>query len=959
MGVYDVTQKEESLTRFWGQFHGINMGYVEEQYDLYLEDPEIVDPSIREIFDQYGAPIWPDESEEVSVPSRQMTSVEDVKKITSAMKLVDSIRRYGHLEADIYAVGAFERGTDLIKPETYGLTEEDLKNMPASWLSDKHDVKIKSGYDFVNFLKSVYTGTISFEFDHVNNDEERNWLIDQIETGKYKVHLTDTEKKQLLERLVQVESFENFLHKTFVGQKRFSIEGLEMMIPILDQVVKHTTADRIDNILMGMAHRGRLSVLAHVLGKPLDIIFSEFHHSPNKELVPSEGSTGINYGWTGDVKYHFGATKEVKYSDESSTRIILAHNPSHLEFVNPIVAGFTRAVQDDRTKNGFPIQDLHKGFSVLIHGDAAFIGEGIVAETLNLSGLQGYHTGGTIHIIANNLIGYTTPQNEGRSTRYASDLAKGFEIPVIHVNADDPYACISAIKLAYDYRKKFHKDIVIDLVGYRRYGHNEMDEPRATQPLLYQEIDQHPSVATLFFEELNKQGLYTKEELEAFQQKIDDDLKKVYDSLEENPTIEIKSKEMPEALAASIDQFETAVPLDKLKKLNEDLLKRPEGFNSFKRLDRIFKRRQNALDEGHKADWGTGEALAFASILQDGIPIRLTGQDSERGTFAHRHMILHDTKTAEKYCIMHGLSDAKASFAIHNSPLSEAGVLGFEYGYSVRSPETLVIWEAQFGDFANAAQVIFDQFISSARAKWGDKSNMVIMLPHGYEGQGPEHSSARLERFLQMAAENNWIVANVTSSAQLFHILRRQAAMRGREVARPLILMTPKSSLLRNERVASEAKEFTEGKFQTIRDQPNLPINKKKAKRLMLGSGKIMIDIEEAIENSTESFDWLRAIRIEQIYPFPFDELAKEVAELPNLEEIVWVQEEPMNMGSWQFVSEYLRELLKDGQSLRYIGRPKRSSPAVGEPNVHAILQERIVQEAINPAKGGNNNERN
>src|SRR5690625_3571971 len=429
-----------------------------------------------------------------------------------------------------------------------------------------------------------------------------------------------------------------FLQKTFQGQKRFSIEGLEMMVPILDQIVKHTVADKIDNIMMGMAHRGRLSVLAHVLGKPIDIIFSEFHHSPNKELVPSEGSTGINYGWTGDVKYHFGATKEVKYGDEQSTRIILAHNPSHLEFVNPIVAGFTRAAQDDRTEKGYTKQDFNKGFSILIHGDAAFIGEGIVAETLNLSGLKGYQTGGTIHLIANNLVGYTTTQEEGRSTRYASDLAKGYEIPIVHVNADDPIACISAIKLAYEYRKTFKKDFVIDLVGYRRYGHNEMDEPRATQPLLYQEIDKHPTVTSIFANQLQEEGIYEKSALEELQKEIENNLQKAYDSLEENPTIEITSKEMPEVLAKSIDQFETAVPLEQLKSLNAGLLERPEGFNSFRRLNRIFNRRKNALEDGNKADWGTGEALAFASILQDGIPIRLTGQDSERGTFAHRHM---------------------------------------------------------------------------------------------------------------------------------------------------------------------------------------------------------------------------------------------------------------------------------------------------------------------------------
>src|SRR5690625_2800405 len=477
-----------------------------------------------------------------------------------------------------------------------------------------------------------------------------------------------------------------------------------------------------------------------------------------------------------------------------------------------------------------------------------------------------------------------------------------------------------------------------------------MDEPRATQPLLYKEIDNHPTVAQLYAEQLAKEGKIEEDKLKKLREDIDQHLLSIYESMaEEDSKATLTEKEMPEELATRIDQFETAVPLVDLKVLNEGMLKRPEGFNGFKRLDRIYKRREKVFEEGNLADWGAGEALAYASILKDGIPIRLTGQDSERGTFAHRHIVLHDVETAETYCIMHGLEEAKASFDIHNSPLSEARVLGFEYGYSVHSQDTLVIWEAQFGDFANAAQVIFDQFISSARAKWGEKSNMVMLLPHGYEGQCPEHSSARLERFLQMAAENNWIVANVTSSAQFFHLIRRQAAMRGKEAARPLILMTPKSSLLRNDRMASKANEFTDGKFHLLREQPNHDVQEKKVKRLLLGSGKVMIDIEEAIANSDESFDWLRALRLEQIYPFPKLELEKKIKELPNLQEIVWVQEEPKNMGSWDFVDDYLRDLLQDGQSLRYVGRPDRSSPSVGEPNVHKVLQNHIIANAIRP----------
>lgn len=953
-----MAQNEESNERFWDKFYGPNIGYVEEQYDLFKEDPESVDPSLKEVFEQHGAPKWMQSNNVATQPASTSTSINDVKKLTSAMKLVEAIRRYGHLEADIYPVGLTkERETGLVQPKAYGLDEEDLKNIPAKWLWEDAPNGVDNGYDVVKQLKKYYSGTITYEFDHVNNDEERTWLMELIEAGNARMSLSDDEKTQLLERLSHVEGFEGFLQKTFVGQKRFSIEGLEAMVPMLDRIVKYATADKIDHIMMGMAHRGRLSVLAHVLGKPFDKIFSEFHHSPDKELVPSEGSTGINYGWTGDVKYHFGATKDVKEGDETTTRITLAHNPSHLEFVNPVVEGFARAAQDERSASGYPKQDMNKAFPILIHGDAAFIGEGVVSESLNLSGLPGYKTGGTLHLIANNLVGYTTNQEDGRSTRYASDLAKGFEIPIIHVNADDPVACVSAIRIAYDYRQKFHKDFLIDLVGYRRYGHNEMDEPRTTQPLLYQGIDEHPTAANVFAKVLQEKGTIDEAGLNKIKDKVEDGLRKIYDGMKENETGEAVAQSMPKELMTGLDQFETAVPLDTLKALNKDLLNRPEGFNGFKKLEKILKRRENVLEEGNKADWGAGEALAYASILNDGIPIRLAGQDSERGTFAHRHVVLHDIKTNEKYCPMHGLEGVNASFDIRNSPLSEAGVLGFEYGYSVHSPNTLVLWEAQFGDFANAGQVIFDQFISASRAKWGEKSNMIMLLPHGYEGQGPEHSSARLERYLQMGAENNWIVANVTSSAQFFHLIRRQAAMRGRKEARPLILMTPKS-LLRNQRVASEAKEFTEGKFQPLRQQPNLKVSKKNAKRLLIGSGKIMVDIEESIVHSDENFDWLRALRLEQIYPFPKKDLEKELKELPHLEEIVWVQEEPKNMGAWDFVDDYLRELLQEGQTLRYIGRPKRSAPAVGIPNVHKTEQNQLVQKAIQPLEGGDSSER-
>lgn len=951
MEVSKMPQDEESIRRFWRKFHGPNMGYVEEQYDLYKEDPEAVDQSVKELLDQYGVPTWFNEASEAEQVVLEKTSINDVKKLTSAMKLVEAIRRFSHLEADIYPVGSRKDSkTNLIDAKNYELSESDLENMPASWLWEKAPGKIENGLDVIKELKMYYSGTIAFEYGHVNNDEERAWLQGLIEAGEARLDLSNEEKKQLLYRLVHVEGFEVFLQKTFGGQKRFSIEGLEAMVPMLDQIVKYAIDDNIENIMMGMAHRGRLSVLAHVLGKPYDKIFSEFHDSSDKKLVPSKGSMGFNYGWSGDVKYHLGATKAIKDGNETKTCITLAHNPSHLEFVNSVVEGSARAAQDDRSEKGYPKRDLNKAFSVLIHGDAAFIGEGVVVETLNLSGLPGYTTGGSLHIITNNLLGYTTNEEDGRSTRYASDLAKGFEIPIIHVNADDPIACISAIKIAFEYRKKFNKDFLIDLVGYRRYGHHEMDEPRITQPQLYKDIDNHPSAANVFAAVLKDKGIIMEEELQKMTDKIQGDLRSIYDSMKENETDQTEAQNMPKTLINGLEQFETAVDLDTLKDLNKGLLKRPDGFKGFKKLEKILKRRENVLKDGNKVDWGAGEALTYASILRDGIPIRLTGQDSERGTFAHRYVVLHDVETGEKYSPMHMLDDANASFDVRNSPLSEAGVLGFEYGYSIQSPNSLVIWEAQYGDFANVAQVVFDQFISASRAKWGEKSNMVVLLPHGYEGHGPEHSSARLERYLQMAAENNWIVANVTSAAQFFHLIRRQAKMRGREEARPLILMTPKS-LLRNRRVASAAEEFIEGKFQPVRQQPNLEVSKKNAKRLLIGSGKVMVDIEEALANSEENLDWLQVLRLEQIYPFPIKELERELKALPNLKEIVWVQEEPKNMGSWDFVDDYLRDLLKEGQILRYIGCPDRSSPSVGVPNVHKMEQNQLVSKAINPSK--------
>ncbi|MFC4403091.1 2-oxoglutarate dehydrogenase E1 component [Gracilibacillus xinjiangensis] len=946
---------------FWKKFYGPNMGYLEEQYELYLEDRNSVDSTLQELFDQHGAPkLSSNDAKEVANGSGLSSQI-SAKHLTSAIKLVEAIRRYGHLKATIYPVGEGKSSdTTLVDPEHYGLNKEILEAIPADWIWDRSVEGITTAQDVVDYLMSQYAGTISFEYDHVHNDDERHWFQSNIESGEYRFNFSDEEKRQLLGKIVDVEGFENFLAKTFVAQKRFSIEGLEMMVPILDRIVQKSFYDETEEILMGMAHRGRLSVLTSILGKPYDKLFSEFHPSADKELIPtSPGSRAITYGWTGDVKYHFGAKRELGEEKPSPTKITLAHNPSHLEFVNPVVEGFTRAAQDFRFQKGKPVQDTKKAFSILIHGDAAFIGEGVVAETFNLSALPGYKTGGSLHIIANNLVGFTTGQEQGRSTRYASDLAKGFEVPIIHVNADDPEACISAALLAYDYRNKFEKDILIDLVGYRRYGHNEMDEPRATQPKLYKAIDEHKTCAAIYAERLQEQGVISENTLEEMNEAVFNKLQGIYDQMTENVNENPEALPVPQALRNGLGDIETAVSKELLLALNKGMLQRPEGFQAFKKLEKILQKRHSTFEKELKADWAVGEALAYASILQDGIPIRLSGQDSERGTFAHRHLMLHDVETNKTYCPLHGLDEAKATFDVHNSPLSEAAVLGFEYGYSVKAPKTLVIWEAQFGDFANAGQVIFDQFISSGRAKWDERSNMVILLPHGYEGQGPEHSSARVERFLTMAAENNWIVANVTSSAQFFHLMRRQAALVDSEAARPLIVLTPKS-LLRSPRVVSTIDEFTSGKFKPLMQQPGLAWSSKKAKRLVIGTGKVMVDIEEKMSENLEAYEDIHVMRLEQIYPFPEEEIMKVIEECPNLKEVVWVQEEPRNMGCWNFVKELFFHMMEDKSiELHYVGRCERSSPSVGDPHIHKAEQRRLVKRALELSEGGESNEGN
>lgn len=934
----------------WERFTGPNQAYLAEQYERYRVDQDSVDPDLREMFDQFGAPPLSTDNQTASPVAAPETI--DLKKVVAADTLVQNIRTYGHLAAKISPLNhKNEVDTRMIDPERFGLSEEDLRAIPADIIWPESANGVRTALDAVKRLRELYTESISYEFTHVHDADERKWLNHMVEAGLVHRKLSQDERVKLLKRLTEVEGFEHFLHRTFVGQKRFSIEGLDVLVPMLDEVIHQGVQDGARRIMIGMAHRGRLNVLAHVLGKSYEAIFSEFHSAPNKELVPSEGSMGINYGWTGDVAYHLGANHSFEEDNVVRAELTLANNPSHLEFVNPVVEGFARAAQEDREETGYPKQDVSRAFSILVHGDAAFPGEGIVAETLNLSRLPGYQTGGTIHIIANNRLGFTTESEDDRSTKYASDLAIGFEIPVVHVNADDPEACMAAVFLATEYRARFNKDFVIDLCGYRRYGHNEMDDPVVTQPQLYAEIHEHPTVREIYAEKLQSEGIISLDKVKEMQETVKQHLQDVYNKLKEK---RLKKQEeimyFPETLSERLPKIKTAVPIDTLREINRDLLKWPAGFKVYPKLERILKRREKIFAEEGKIDWALAETLAFATILADGQAIRLTGQDSERGTFAHRHLVLHDYETGETYSPLHRIPQAKASFAIHNSPLSEASVLGFEYGYNVYAPEVLVLWEAQYGDFANAAQVIFDQFISAGRAKWSERSSLVMLLPHGYEGQGPEHSSARPERFLQSAADNNWTVANLTTAAQYFHILRRQAAISNHEDTRPLIILTPKS-LIRNTHTASPIKAFSEGKFQFLLEQPGLGNRPESVERLIFCTGKIAVDLAEEIESGEYKeghFDRLHIVRIEQLYPFPQEEVEEVVDRYKQLKEIVWVQEEPMNMGAWTYMEPRLNELASGRVSVRYVGRPQRSSPAEGMPDMHNVEQDQIINEALN-----------
>ena len=943
---------------------GLNAGFASALLEQYLENPEAVPAEWRSLFESGSSELVAtlpglarlvellhedgNGHVAVGVPPPQAPAPEPVAApepapapavddellggIAAAMALVKAIRTHGHLAARLDPLGSEPVGDPALEPERLQpeLTEELQRRIPARLL--RVHVPGETLADVLPRLREIYCGTSAYEIEHISDHEQRVWLRAAIESGRYRRPLERDEKRRLLERLTEVEGFERYLRRAFLGQKQFSIEGLDVMVPMLDEAIELAADEGAHEVVFGMAHRGRLNVLVHVLGRPYESILREFEGERTLEAVVSDPEGG-----TGDVKYHLGA-EGTRTTQAGEITLTLASNPSHLEAVDPVVEGRTRAEQTDRsTRTGY--HDASVAMPILIHGDASFPGQGIVAETLNLADLTGYSTGGTLHLIANNQVGFTTDPADGRSTRYSSDLAKGFDFPIIHVNADDAEASLAAIRLAMEFRRRFCTDVVIDLVGYRRHGHNEQDEPAYTQPLMAARIAQQPSAREQYAKALVEEGALSQEEVDALSAQIEARLKEAHERLKATFGEAVPAVAYEGRIPASAEaEVVTAVEEERLRALNDELLQVPEGFTVNPKLAKQLERRRATLDE-RAIDWGQAEELAFASLLVDGIPVRLTGQDTERGTFSHRHLVLHDAETGEIYTPVQNLREAEASFEVHNSPLSEAACVGFEYGYSIAAPEALVCWEAQFGDFVNGAQIAVDQFIVSGLSKWGQTSRLTLLLPHGYEGNGPEHSSARLERFLQLAAQENIRIANCTTAAQYFHLLRRQALD---PAARPLVVMTPKG-LLRLKEAASSLTDLTEGGFRPVLADPQA--SPEDVRRLVLCSGKVYYDLV-GHELHADS-DKVAIGRLEQLYPFPLEAAAELVRSYPSLKKLVWVQEEPQNMGAWRAIRHRLEEALPEGVTLRYVGRPWRASPSEGYPTAHLREQDRILREAL------------
>ena len=896
-----------------------NDGYIAEQFEAFRADPSSVDESWRQFFRlaaqfaggaTFGAAAAGDSDPELP------------RLAASAASLAQNIRTFGHLAVPLDPLGTSPLGAAELTPEYHRITAPDLARVPASSLG-YNDPRFRTAADVIAMLRRRYSSRLALEVMHLPDETERLWFREILREEKLTRPLSAEEKLGVLKRLTEVDGLERFLGRAYQGKKRFSIEGTDALVPMLDTAIGEASEHGTSQVVVGMAHRGRLNVLTNFMGKPYETLFSEFEGrhgaAPDSE--------------TGDVKYHMGFEGSRTLASGATVNLTLVPNPSHLEFANPVINGVARARQRIAGTEGK--RDPKSVLTICVHGDAAFIGEGVVAETFNMSRLRGFEVGGTLHIIANNQVGFTTDPLDARSTHYASDLAKGFDVPIVHVNADDAEACVMAVRIAIAYRTRFGKDFLIDLVGYRRWGHNETDEPLFTQPELYARIKAHPTPRQVWGARLVKEGVLTKADVDAIDVDFAKSLEAIFDSVRKATDTHDEHLPNPPAPAP----VSTAVPAARLKALNEALLTWPKDLVVNPRLAKTLERRRDGLEKA--IDWGHAESLAFGTLIQDGKHVRLTGQDVERGTFSHRQAVLHDADTGATYTALQHVPDAKASMEIANSPLSETAVMGFEYGFSTAAPDTLVCWEAQFGDFANVAAPIIDQFIAADRAKWHQDSGITLLLPHGYEGQGPEHSSARLERFLQLCAEGNMTVAYPSTPAQYFHLLRRQALRTSR---RPMVLMQPKS-MLRLPDAMSSLTDLTSAEFQPVIDDATTTGREANVTRLVVCTGKIYHEIRAA--NPGEH---IAVVRIEELYPFPTTEIGAVIDRYPNLTDVMWTQEEPKNAGAWTFIEPRLRMATGNALSLRYAGRPERASPAEGYEASHKAEQARIIAEALAPA---------
>ena len=903
----------------------VNLDLIEENYRLWRKDPEAVDSAWSAFFEGF-------ELGELHLRNGAVMAGKAAAE-TSLQTRVDGLvygyRTLGHTIARLDPLAKKRPENPLLSLRELGFSEKDLDMQVSSkFFLQNRQMTLR---EMIATLETIYAGTIGAEFQHIQNPRVRNWVLHRLESRLTKPGFPVEIEIRMLRTLLEAETFERFLHTRYVGQKRFSLQGAESLMVILNTILYRCREKGIEEICMGMAHRGRLNVLANFLKKSLEVIFTEFSTNYIPDLVAGDG----------DVKYHLGYRTVRKLEDGNEVEIRMAANPSHLEAVNPVVEGKARARQ--RIRGDTELRQ--KVLPLLIHGDAAFAGQGMVAETLNMSQLDGYGTGGTVHVVVNNQIGFTTLPEDARSSMSATDVAKMIEVPILHVNGDDPRAVRFVTEMALDFRQEFGRDVVIDMYCYRRFGHNEGDEPSFTQPDLYAKIEDHPSVAQRYENDLVARGTLSDEEgtsLEAeFEMRLELVLQEVKSIEKETESAKARFKESTAVFQPSYtdEGKPTAISPDMLRQIVEGLTTVPEGFNVIPKIQRtVLDRRRQVFETGGPYEWHYAEALAFGSLLLEGIPVRLSGQDSRRGTFSTRHSVIYDAKTGEPYIPLLHLAEGQAIFCVYNSLLSEAAVLGFDYGYSLDYPNLLCLWEAQFGDFANGAQVIIDQFIVSAESKWQRPSGIVLLLPHGYEGQGPEHSSARPERFLQACAEDNIQVCNPTTAGQYFHVLRRQMK---RDFVKPLIIMTPKS-LLRSEQASSRTEDFTEGSFSEVLGSPEVG-PAKEMKRVILCSGKVYYDLLNY--RDSEKITNAAIIRIEQLYPLAEDKLRQAVKPFPKRAKLIWCQEESQNMGAWTYMEPRLWTLF--GRELSYAGRNASASPAVGSLAVHKREQEQLIADAF------------